>query len=202
MFHLVVGHPLLPTTLLISIHMNHIHIALTLIIVLVIVHPMDNSIIFHMSKWTQIFQLGVRFKFQFLQLELEQPFWFLVASSSHVKLSNFRNCIILNIRSSMINLPILHPIIIQLHLHSPRWRILSRPLCCLQAKPLMKWRMPHSKTLRLLVTWRMLPWKTLGNCQDRRTVRISGCWSHHNRGRRVSKSVDGYMALHDWWGWF
>jgi hypothetical protein len=34
------------------------------------------------------------------------------------------------------------------------------------------------------------------------TARISGCWSHQNRGRRVSKSADGWKALYDWWGWF
>jgi hypothetical protein len=50
MFRLVEGHPLLPTTLLISTHMDHVHIALILIIVLVIVHLGDNSLFFHMSK--------------------------------------------------------------------------------------------------------------------------------------------------------
>jgi hypothetical protein len=50
MFRLVVGNLLLPTTLLISTHMNHVHIALIHIIVLVIVHPRDNSVIFHISK--------------------------------------------------------------------------------------------------------------------------------------------------------
>jgi hypothetical protein len=50
MLRLVVGHPLQPTTLTISTHMNHIHIAPTLIIVQVIVHPGDNSAIFLMSK--------------------------------------------------------------------------------------------------------------------------------------------------------
>jgi hypothetical protein len=50
MLCLVVGHLLQPTTLLISTHMDHVHIALILIIVLVIVHPVDNSVIFHMSK--------------------------------------------------------------------------------------------------------------------------------------------------------
>jgi hypothetical protein len=39
MLHLVVGHLLQPTTLTISTHINHVHIALILIIVLVIVHP-------------------------------------------------------------------------------------------------------------------------------------------------------------------
>jgi hypothetical protein len=50
MFRLVVGHPLLPTTLVISTDMDHVHIDLILIIVLVIVHLGDNSPIFHMSK--------------------------------------------------------------------------------------------------------------------------------------------------------
>jgi len=46
----VVGHLLQPTTLTVSTHMNHVHIAPILIIVLVIVHPGDNSIVFHTSK--------------------------------------------------------------------------------------------------------------------------------------------------------
>jgi hypothetical protein len=50
MLRLVVGHPLQPTTLTISTHMNHVYIALILIIVLVIVHHGDNSAIFLMSK--------------------------------------------------------------------------------------------------------------------------------------------------------
>jgi len=50
MLHLVVGHPLQPTTLTIPTHMNHIHIAPILIIVLVIVHPGDDSAIFLVSK--------------------------------------------------------------------------------------------------------------------------------------------------------
>lgn len=54
MLHLVVGHMLQPTNFTVSTHMNYVHIVLILIIVLIIVHPGDNSIIFHMSKWTQI----------------------------------------------------------------------------------------------------------------------------------------------------
>jgi len=50
MFYLVVGHLLQPTTLTVSTHMNHVHIALILIIVLVVVPPGDNSAIFLMSK--------------------------------------------------------------------------------------------------------------------------------------------------------
>jgi hypothetical protein len=46
----VVGHPIQPTTLTISTHMNHVHIALILITVLVVVLPGDNSAIFLMSK--------------------------------------------------------------------------------------------------------------------------------------------------------
>jgi len=46
----VVGHLIQPTTLTISTHMNHVHIALILIIVLVVVLPGDNSAIFLMSK--------------------------------------------------------------------------------------------------------------------------------------------------------
>jgi NADH:ubiquinone oxidoreductase subunit 6 (subunit J) len=46
----VVGHLLQPTTLTVSTHKNHVHIALILIIVLVIVHHGDNSIIFYTSK--------------------------------------------------------------------------------------------------------------------------------------------------------
>jgi hypothetical protein len=50
MFRLVVEHPLLPTALKISTHMDYVHIALILIIVLEIVHLGDNFPIFHMSK--------------------------------------------------------------------------------------------------------------------------------------------------------
>jgi len=50
MLRLVVGHPLQPTILTVSTHMEHVHTALILIIVLVIVHPEDNPIIFHLSK--------------------------------------------------------------------------------------------------------------------------------------------------------
>jgi hypothetical protein len=35
-------------------HMDHVHIAPILIIVLVIVHLGENSVVFHMSKWTTI----------------------------------------------------------------------------------------------------------------------------------------------------
>jgi hypothetical protein len=41
MLRLVVGHLLIPTTLTIFTHINHVHIAQILIIVLVIVHPED-----------------------------------------------------------------------------------------------------------------------------------------------------------------
>jgi hypothetical protein len=50
MLRLVVGHPLQPTTHTISTHMNHVHIALILIIVPVIVHLGDNSAILLVSK--------------------------------------------------------------------------------------------------------------------------------------------------------
>jgi hypothetical protein len=50
MLRLVVGHMLQLTTLTISTHINHVHIAPILIIVLLIVHPEDNSLILHMSK--------------------------------------------------------------------------------------------------------------------------------------------------------
>jgi len=50
MLRLVVGHLLQLTTLTVSIHMDHVHIASILIIVLVIVHLEDNPLIFHMSK--------------------------------------------------------------------------------------------------------------------------------------------------------
>jgi hypothetical protein len=50
MLHLVVGHLLQPTTLTVSTHINHVHIAPILIIVLVVVHPGDNSAILPMSK--------------------------------------------------------------------------------------------------------------------------------------------------------
>ena len=54
MLTLVIGHQLLPTTLKIFIHIDHVHTAQTLIIVQVIVHPWDNFLIFHMSRWTSI----------------------------------------------------------------------------------------------------------------------------------------------------
>jgi hypothetical protein len=54
MLRLVVGHLFQPTTLTISTHIDHVHIAQIIIIVLVIVHPGDNPKKFHMSKWTQI----------------------------------------------------------------------------------------------------------------------------------------------------
>jgi hypothetical protein len=60
MLHIIVGRRLLPTTLKIFTHMDHVHIAPILIIVLVIVHLGDNSIIFRMSKYEH----------QFLQLEI------------------------------------------------------------------------------------------------------------------------------------
>jgi hypothetical protein len=50
MLRLAVGHLLQLTTLTVSIHMDHVHIASILIIVLVIVHLEDNPLIFHMSK--------------------------------------------------------------------------------------------------------------------------------------------------------
>jgi hypothetical protein len=50
MLQIVVGHQLLPTTLKIFTHMDHVHIALILIIVRVTVHLGDNAPIFHMSK--------------------------------------------------------------------------------------------------------------------------------------------------------
>jgi hypothetical protein len=50
LLHLVEGHLLQPTILTISTHMNHVHIALILIIVPIIVHNVDNSIIVHISK--------------------------------------------------------------------------------------------------------------------------------------------------------
>jgi hypothetical protein len=53
-FRLVVGRQLLPTTLKIFTHMDYIHIALIISIVRVIVHPVDNYLIFHMSKRTPI----------------------------------------------------------------------------------------------------------------------------------------------------
>jgi len=46
----VVGHLLLPTILTIFTHINYVHIAPILILVLVIVHPEDNFAILLMSK--------------------------------------------------------------------------------------------------------------------------------------------------------
>jgi hypothetical protein len=50
MLRLVVGHLLQPTTLTVSTHTNHVHIAPILIIVPVIVHLGDNSAILLVSK--------------------------------------------------------------------------------------------------------------------------------------------------------
>jgi len=46
----VVGHPFQSNTPTLSTHMDHVHIAPILIIVLVIVHPGDSSAIFLVSK--------------------------------------------------------------------------------------------------------------------------------------------------------
>jgi hypothetical protein len=125
-------------------HMNHIHIAPILIIFLVIVHPWDNSTIFHMSKWTPIS----------LVQDLNQIPIFVTQTggtilifrgklkSLEIVLPNTRNCTILNICSSIANLPIIHPAINRYH--SSLWKTPSKPSCSSQAM--------------LLVTWRMLLW--------------------------------------------
>jgi hypothetical protein len=113
MLHLMVGHLLLPTTLTIFTHINHVHIAPILIIVLVIVHPGDKAPIFHMSKWTQISpdrgliqilnfttRIGVTIWISRGKLKLQE-----------IMLFNTMNCTILNILSSITYLPILHPTI-------------------------------------------------------------------------------------------
>jgi hypothetical protein len=111
MLHLVVGHPLHPTTLTISTHMHHVHTAPILIIVLVIVHPGDNSAIFLVSKQTPIspawgltqipmFTTWTRATILISQGKLKPQ---------EIMLPNRMNCTILNIRSSIPNLPILHP---------------------------------------------------------------------------------------------
>jgi hypothetical protein len=94
MLRLVVGHLLLPTTLTIFTHINHVHIAQILIIVLVIVHPGDNVPIFHMSKCTQISLDRGKLK------------------SREILLPNTMNCTIPSIRSSITNLLLLHHTII------------------------------------------------------------------------------------------
>jgi hypothetical protein len=50
MRHLIVGHSLLPTPLTFLTHINHVHIAPILIIMLETVHPLDNFLIFPMSN--------------------------------------------------------------------------------------------------------------------------------------------------------
>jgi hypothetical protein len=50
MFPQVVGHPLLLAIIKNFTHINYVHIAQILIIVIIIVHPRDNFLIFHMSK--------------------------------------------------------------------------------------------------------------------------------------------------------
>jgi hypothetical protein len=127
MLRLVVGHPLQPTTLTISTHMNHIHIALILIIVLV-VHRGDNSTIFLMSKSTPI--SATRDLIQIPIFTTRTGATILISRGKlkpwEIVLPNLKNCTILIIHSSITNLPILHPKIIQPLLHSPLWKALSR----------------------------------------------------------------------------
>jgi hypothetical protein len=59
MLHIIVGHQLLPTTLKIFTHMDHVHIALILTIVQVIIHSRDNFAIFHMSNELEFLQSRV-----------------------------------------------------------------------------------------------------------------------------------------------
>lgn len=128
MLHLVVGHPLKPTTLTISTHKNYVHIAPILIIVLVIVFPVNNSVIFHSSKskpispaWgsNQISIFTTRTGATILISRGKLKPWEIVLSNTLIHT-------ISSIHSSIINLPILHPTIIQLLLHSPLWKTLSR----------------------------------------------------------------------------
>jgi hypothetical protein len=114
MLRLVVGYLLLPTTLTIFTHINHVHIAQILIIVLVIVHPGDNVPIFHMSKCTQIsLDRGL---IQILFFTIRTRATILIfrgkLKSREILLPNTMNCTIPSIRSSITNLLLLHHTII------------------------------------------------------------------------------------------
>ena len=76
MLLLIVWHPLLPTTLPFSIHMNHVHIVSVHIIMLTIVHHLDNFV----NKWTPNAPARSLNQIQFLQPVLELPFCWLGAT--------------------------------------------------------------------------------------------------------------------------
>ena len=109
--------------------MDHVHIAPVRIIVLAIVHPRDNFSIFHMSRLTPIFlvqgmnqilistpQIGATILISRDKLMLRE-----------IMLPNLMDCTILNIRSPIIHLPILHHMTI--FLNNLRWKKLSRNSC-------------------------------------------------------------------------
>ena len=123
--HLVVGHQVLLTTLTLLTHINHVHIASTLIIRLKIVHPSNNFPIFHMGKWTPVS----------LTLGLNQTQIFITRTGAtiliycgklmlqEITLPKLTNYTILNIHSSTTNfLPLHRAIILLNNLH---WKTLS-----------------------------------------------------------------------------
>jgi hypothetical protein len=83
-------------------HLNHVHIAPILIIVLVIVHLGDNSTIFHMSKWTSMSPSWGLNQIEIFTTRIGAT---ILISRGKLKpwkivLPDFMNCTILNIHNS------------------------------------------------------------------------------------------------------
>jgi hypothetical protein len=96
-------------------HMDHVHIALILIIVLVIVHLGDNSAILLMSKWTQISPAWGSTQIPIFTTQTGAS---ILISRGKLKpweivLSNTMICTTPRIPSSITNLLLLHPTIIR-----------------------------------------------------------------------------------------
>ena len=142
MLLIMVGCQILPTTLRIFTHMDHVHTAPIHVIVLAIVHLGDNIPIFHMSKWTPIFSIqGLN------QIPISTPQTRATTLISRGKLMlqeimlpKLMNCTILNIGSLTINFLLLHPAIILHKIHP--WKTPSKHSYCLIAKPCMRLKMP------------------------------------------------------------
>jgi hypothetical protein len=134
--------------------MDHVHIAPILIIVLVTVNLGDNSIIFHASKWTPISPARNLILIPMFTTWTEATI--LISHDTlkprEIMLPNTMNYTILNIRSLITNLSILHPKINRHHNH--HWKTLSKPSCISQAKLLVTWRMLLWQTPRRLPRWK------------------------------------------------
>ena len=103
---LVVGHQILPTTLRILTHMNHVHTAPTLIVVQVIVHIGDNFPIFHMSRW-RLISLVLRLnRIQIFNTKIGATILIYQGKLmlQEIMLPNLMDCTILNICSPIIHL--------------------------------------------------------------------------------------------------